>query len=152
MGGAVLYGLITALIVILVWVAVSSAKRVLIGSLQGYWAGGDGFVLFAPRNSPHLTVQEAPGAPPVTTKSALAPTWSAPFAVAGGGALSAGFVVTGDPVPVGDGAAVGGTLELDAGRLILRDAGGAELARLFRDPAGAAAANAALVDDNADDI
>ncbi len=139
-----------AILVVLLIVGLPSyrASQLVSRQLNGYWAGQDGSVLFAPTGVNHLLFQPTADAPETMIKAALNVRWGAAAQVAWTGSDSAAFTLNGEAFEIGAATVAGGVLELGAGRLALHDSAGVTLARFFRDPTAAAAAYAALANDD----
>jgi len=145
-------GLAILVVLLIVGYPSHQARQLVSRQLHGYWAGQDGSVLFAPAGVDHLLFQPTADAPETMIKAALSVGWGRAAQVAWSGSDDVKFAISGEAFEIGAATAVGGGLELGAGRLTLRDSAGVALARFFRDPAAAAAAYAALADSPEDDI
>jgi hypothetical protein len=142
-----------AILVVLLLIALPSyrASQLVSRQLNGYWAGQDGSVLFAPTGNDHLMFQPAANAPETMIKSAFHLRWGTAARVAWSGCDDVAFTLRGEAFKIGNATVDGGHLELGAGRLTLHDSAGVSLVRFFRDPAAAAAAYEALANDGAED-
>ena len=150
MHSAFAIGLAILAVLLIVGLPSHRARQLVSHQLNGYWAGQDGSVLFAPAGVDHLLFQPTADAPETMIKATFRVGWGSGALVAWNGADAATFTLRGEKFEIGAATVTGGRLELGAGRLALHDSAGVTLARFFRDPTAAAAASAALASDESD--